>query len=59
MCAVEAALEALPAQSNDAQFTEALRTPLMHLCVRYLMTKRGSSVLDPVGESHDHHMTIT
>ena len=28
----------------------------MHLCVRYLTTRRGGRVIDPVGESHDHHM---
>ena len=61
MCvfSVQSALDALPAQCDDAQFVETLRRPLMHLCVHYLMIKRGRSVLDPVGESHYHHMTVT
>lgn len=59
-CGVQAALGALPVRCDDARFTEALRPPLMHLCVRYLLTKRSGRVIDPVGESHhshDCHMT--
>lgn len=53
---VQMVLDAFSARCDDAQFTEALRSPLTHLCVRYLTTRRGGRVIDPVGESHDHHM---